>query len=149
MGQQGLQRMSRRQCAERADQLPNFSVGGMHTDPSAELLQHVDASSSVRRVHHEMHGSIRFERAAQSAQARIRVGKMMKNAGAHDLIEAHPQVVHSLDIKMVNLQIRQVVFSPELLGMAHAGCAAVDAGNLSRGPAQRMLGRLRCPAAGD
>jgi hypothetical protein len=41
------------------------------------------------------------------------------------------------------------VFSLELLSVVHAGCAAVDASNLSLRPAQRMLGRLRCPAARD
>src|SRR5579872_50086 len=149
MGQQGLQRMSRRQCAERADEILNFSVAGMHTDPSAELLQHVDAGSSIRCVHHEMHHTVGFECAAQSTQARIRVDEMMKNAGAYDLIETHPEVVHSLDVKSVNLQIRKVVFFLKLLGLAHAGCTAVDTGNLSRGPAQRMLGRLGCAAACD
>src|SRR5579872_3875330 len=149
MGQQGLQRMSRRQCAERADEILNFSVAGMHTDPSAELLQHVDAGSSIRCVHHEMHHTVGFECVVQSTQARIRVDEMMKNAGAYDLIETHPQVVHSLDVELVNLQIRKVVFFLMLLGLAHAGCTAVDTGNLSRRPAQRMLGRLRCPAARD
>src|SRR5271168_2988999 len=33
--------------------------------------------------------------------------------------------------------------------MAHAGFAAVDAGNVGIGPPHGMLGRLRCPAARD
>src|SRR5208282_5936021 len=45
--------------------------------------------------------------------------------------------------------IFQVVFSLELLGVEHADCAAVDAGNLGRGPTHRMLGCLRCPATGN
>ena len=117
---------------------------------SAEFLQHVDAGPSVRRVHHEMHRSaVRVEHTAQSAEPRIGLREMMENPGADDLIEAHFQVAYPLDGKLADLEIVQVVFPLELLGTAHTGCAEVDAGNLSRGPTQGMLGRLRCPAAGD
>jgi hypothetical protein len=74
---------------------------------------------------------------------------MMENPGAHNLIEARPQIVYPLDGKLVDLKIVQVVFSLELLGTAHTRCAEVDADNLSRRPTQSMLGRLRCPAAGN
>src|SRR5438132_7246305 len=49
----------------------------------------------------------------------------------------------------MDLKIVQTVFLLEFLGTAHARCAEVDAGNLSRRPTQSMLGRLRCPAAGN
>src|SRR4029077_2160870 len=114
------------------------------------FLQHIDAGPSVRRIHHEMHRStIRFEHAAQSAEPRIGVRKMMENPGADNLIEAHFQVTYLLDGKLTDLEIVQVVFPLELLGTAHTVCAEVDAGNLSRRPTQSMLGRLRCPAAGN
>ena len=56
---------------------------------------------------------------------------------------------HHHDGKSVDLKIVQTVFSLELLNAAHTRCAKVDADNLSRGPTQGMLGRLRCAAAGD
>ena len=74
---------------------------------------------------------------------------MMEHPGADDLIEAHLQIAYPLDGKLEDLEIVQVVFPLELLGRAHTGCAEVDAGNLSRRPTQGMLGRLRCPAAGN
>src|SRR5208282_825141 len=109
--------MPGRQRAERTDEITNFRIGGMDANPSAELLQHIDASPSIRGVHHEMHRSFRFEHAAQSTQSCIRVGEMMENPGAHDLVEIHPQVVYALDGKLTNLKIFQVVFSLELLGV--------------------------------
>lgn len=75
--------------------------------------------------------------------------KMMENLGTHNLIEARLQLVHSLDGKLVDLEIVQVVFSIELLSTAYARCAEVDADYLSRRPPQGMLSRLRCPVAGN
>src|SRR5271169_1958432 len=112
-----FQRMSGRQHAERTHQIPNFSFGGMDTDPSAELLQHIDAGPSVRCVHHQMHRSVWFENVAQSSEASIRVGEMMENPSAHDLIEAHLKLAYLLDGELVHLQIFQVMFSLELLGV--------------------------------
>ena len=119
------------------------------TDPSAELLHHIDAGPPVRRIHHEVHRAVRFEDFAQSAEPRIGIRKMMENTGADDLIEARSQVTYPLDGKLVDLEIVQVVFPLESLGTAHTGCAEVDAGDLSRGPTHGMLGRLRCSAAGN
>ena len=125
-------------------------IGGADADPPAELLQHIDAGPSVRRIHHEMHRSaVRFEHAAQSAEPRVGIREMMEHAGTHDLIEARLQFARPLDGKLADLEIVQVVFPLELLRTAHAGCAEVDAGHLSRRPAQGMLGRLRGPAAGN
>lgn len=97
-----------------------------------------------------MHRSyVPIEHIAQSAQPSIGLGEMMENSGADDLIETRFQITYSLDGKLTNLEIAQVVFALELLGTAHTGCAEVDAGNLSRRPTQGMLGRLRGPAAGN
>src|SRR6266436_4727355 len=140
--------MSRRQFAERTDEISNFRIGGMDTDPSAELLQHVDPRPSVGRIHHEVHGSVRFEYAAESTEARIRVGEMVENARAHNLIKARPQVAHLVDGHLVDLKIFQVVFPLEFLRAADTRCAEVDAGYVSPRPAQRMLGSLRRSTAG-
>src|SRR5882724_2927619 len=137
------------QHCERSDEIPDLLIVGMDADPSAEFLQHIDASPAVRRIHHEMHRAVRFQYAAQSAEARIGVRKMMENPGADNLIEAHIQVTYLLDGKLADLEIVQVVVPFELLGRAHTGCAEVDAGDMSRRPTQSMFGRLRCPAAGN
>ena len=74
---------------------------------------------------------------------------MMENPSADNLIEVHFQIVHPLDRKLLDLKIVQTVFSLQLLSAAHTRCAKVDADNPSSGPTQGMLGRLRCPAAGN
>jgi hypothetical protein len=96
-----------------------------------------------------MHGTIRREHATQRAEPCIGVRQVMEDSGAHDLIEGHLQFLYPLDGKLVDLEIVQAVFPLECQGMAHAGGAKVDAGNVGRRPAQGMLGRLRCAAAGD
>src|SRR5580704_3771181 len=99
----------------------------MDSDSSAELLQHINAGASVRRVHHEVHRSIWFEDLTQSTESRIRVSKMVEDSGTHNLIKAHPQVAYALDGKLVDPKIFQIVFSLQFLRMAHTGCTAVDA----------------------
>jgi hypothetical protein len=75
---------------ERTDKFSKPVVRSLDTNPSAELLQHIDACPTVRRIHHQMHRSIRIEHSAQSLEPRIGFGKMMEDPGAHDLIETHP-----------------------------------------------------------
>jgi len=147
--QQGFQRMSGRQRAERSSDITNVNIRGMATDSPAELLQHVDARPSVRRIHHEMHRPVRLEHAAQGAKPHVGVCEVMENSGAHDLIEAHPQIVYSLYRDLVDLKIFQVVFFLELFRAAHTCFATVDAGNLRRGPTQRVLGCLGCSTTRD
>ncbi len=72
---------------------------------------------------------------------------MMENSRAHNLVKVRLQLVYLLDGKLVDLEIVQVVFSLELLGVTYTRCTKVDAGNQGRWPTQGMLGRLRCPAA--
>src|SRR6266576_3890393 len=57
--------------------------------------------------------------------------------------------MHALDRQLVDLKVGQTVLALEFRRAADTRCADVDACDLSRGPAQRMLGRLRRPAAGD
>src|SRR2546427_3994862 len=74
---------------------------------------------------------------------------MVKDSGADNLIEARLQFVRPLDGKLVDLKISQVVFSFELFGTAHARFAEVDTYDSRCRPADRVLCRLRGPAAGD
>jgi hypothetical protein len=149
LAQQDFQRVSGRQRTEGTDEIPNLAISSVDTDSSAELLQHIDAGPPVWRVHHEMHRPVRFERSAQSAEARIRVGKVMEDPCARYLIEAHPQLIYALDRKLVYLKILQIVLFLELLSVAHTRRTAIDGGDLSVRPAQRMFGCLRCPTSGD
>ena len=70
---------------------------GMNAEPAAELLQHIDAGPSVRRIHHEMHRAIRFEHIAQSSESGIGVRQMMQHPGADDLIETRREFTGPLD----------------------------------------------------
>src|SRR5215468_10415230 len=97
------------QRPKRSDEIANLRIRGMDTCAFAELLQHVDAGPSVRRIHHEMHGAVRFHRAAQSSEPRIRVGKMMENSRADNLIEGLLQLAYSLKGKLVDFEIIQAV----------------------------------------
>ncbi len=141
--------MTARQRSECYGKLSDFAPRWADPDPATVLLQHVDASPPVGCIYHEMHRSVRSEHVSQSSESTVRVRKMMENPGAHNLIEARLQFVYPLDGKLVDLEIVQVVFSLEFLGMAHTCRAKIDARNLSLGPTHRMLGRLRCPAAGN
>src|SRR5580698_4923006 len=149
LAQQAFKRVPGRQCTQRALQIANVCIRGTNTDSSAEILQHINAGPSVRRVHHQVHGSVWFKYVAQSLEACVRVGEMVKNPGAHNLIEAHSQVAYSLKGEAVDLEIFQVVFLFKLLGAEHTRGATVDAGNFRRWPAQCMLSCLRCSAASN
>ena len=102
--------------SERSDEIANLLIGGTDAEPSAEFLQHIDASPPVRRIHHEVHRAVRFEHAAQSAEPRIGIREMMENPGADNLIEARFQLVYPLDRELADLEIVSIVFSFELLG---------------------------------
>ena len=97
LAQQIFQRMAGWQRCERSDEIADLLIVGMDADPSAELLQHIDAGPPVRRIHHEMHRAVRFEHAAQSAEPRIGIREMMENPGADNLIEARFQIAYPLD----------------------------------------------------
>src|SRR5262249_6806738 len=139
--------MSRRQALESRDQVLNLRIGCADAYAPAELLQHVDAGSAVRRIHHEMHGPVRFEHAAQSSEPRIGVGQMMEHPGADDVIEAPLQFVYSIDGELMDLERAQVVLSLEPLGTADARRAEIDAGDPSPRPAQGIPGSLRRAAS--
>src|ERR1700693_2551814 len=96
-----------------------------------------------------MHGSVRLEHVAESCETLIWVRKMMENSGADNLVEAGPQSIYLLDGNLVHREISQIVSALEFLRAANTCRADVDASNLRIGPAQSMLCRLRCAAAGD
>ena len=91
----------------------------------------------------------RPQHVAQRREPGGRVREMVENAGADDLIEGRPQRADALDGKLVDLEIVEIVFPLERLGVTDAGRAEVDARHLRLRPAQGVFGRLRRPAAGD
>ena len=135
------------------DEIAWTSVGRHRTPTrSAEFLQHVDAGPPVRRIDHECASRLRPARARRAEPRKPRIGfrEMMEHPGADNLDRSSSSNSFTRSMgSWRDLEIVQVVFSFELLGTAHARCAEIDPGNLSRRPAQGMLGRLRCPAAGD
>ena len=139
--------MSRWQRLESGDEVLELRVGSTDTHAPTEVLQHVDAGPAVRRIHHEMHGPVRFEHAAKSSEPRIGVGKMMEYPGADDVIEASSQLVYPIDGELMDLETAQVVLSLEFLGTAYAGRAEIDTGNPSPRPSQGIPRRLRCAAS--
>src|SRR5262245_27810363 len=122
------------QRLESGDEVPNLWVGRTDTHAPTEVLQHVDAGPAVRRIHHEMHGPVRFEHAAKRSEPRIGVGKMMEYPGADDVIEAPLQLMYPIEGKLIDLESAQVVLSLELLGTAYARRAEIDTGNRSSRP---------------
>src|SRR5262249_2309282 len=139
--------MSRRQALESRDQVLNLRIGCTDAYAPTELLQHVDAGPAVRRIHHEMHGPVRFEHAAQSSKPRIGVGKMMEHPGADDVIEGPLQLVYPIDGELIDLEGAQVVLSLEFFSTADARRAEIDAGNPSARPPQGIPGSLRRAAS--
>jgi hypothetical protein len=78
------------QCPERRDEIHYSLIGGTDAHASSEFLQHIDTGPSVRRIHDQMHGSVRFEHASQGCESGVGVGEMMENSGADNLVERRP-----------------------------------------------------------
>ena len=145
--QQPGERMCRRQRRERGNQVLDLVIGGTDADAAAELLQHVDAGASVRRVHHQVHRAVGLQHVTQRAQPRIGICEVVQHACAHDQVERRFQLTDTLDRQLMHLEVGQLVSAPEVLGAAHAGGAEVDADDACRRRASGMLGRLRRAAA--
>src|SRR5580692_9058023 len=92
-----FQRMTWRQCPKRRNQVTDSSIGGTDTHASAKLLQQVNASPSIGRIHHQMHCSLSFEYVVQSCEPRIGIREMMENSCANNLVEARFQPIYLLD----------------------------------------------------
>ena len=60
---------------------------------------------------------------------------MMENTSTYNLIETHPQIIHPLDGKLLDVEIVQVILPLELYRIMHTCCTEIDSGNLGRRPA--------------
>ena len=88
--------------------------------PAAVLLQHVNAGPSVGGIDHQVHGAVWLEHGPQGAQPRVGIGQMVQHARTHDLVETAAQLARPLDGQLIDLQIGQMVFAFERLGVANA-----------------------------
>src|SRR4029434_2437948 len=74
---------------------------------------------------------------------------MVQHTGADDQIEAPLHCTHSLDRAVHGLEVGQSVLLSQLLRVFEARRADVDADNVRLRPAESVLRRLPCAAAGD
>ena len=144
-----FERMTGRQGLERNHKIVDVVIGGANAGPSAELLQDVNTGASVRRIHHQMHGPFRFQHTAQGVEANRGIGQMVQDSRTDNLVESGCQLRDSLNRQLVDLKIRKLIFSLQLLSVAYTGRAEIDTRHLGRRPAHRVFGSLRCPASRD
>ena len=116
---------------------------------AAVILQHVNAGPAIGGIGHQVHGAVWLEHGPQGAQPRVGIGQVVQHARTHNLVETAAQLAHPLDGQLIDVQIGQMIFTLERLGMTDARLADVDADHLASGLAQGVFGRLRGPAAGD
>ncbi len=147
--QDRLQRMSRRQHFESSDKISDRFIRSGNTEPPAELLQHVNSGSSIRRVHHKVHRSVWLEHIAQSRQTCVGIDEMMQNPGADDLIEALLQLACLLDSQLLYLKVLEIVFAFQIFCSAETYPAEVNTCDLRLRPSHRILRRLRRSTTGD
>src|SRR5215468_12406601 len=73
----------------------------------------------------------------------------MQHAGADDLVERSAEFPDLLDRELMGIKVLQAGFALQIARMAQARLADVYCGHMRIGIAQRMDGRLRCPAPSD
>ena len=141
--EEACQRMPGRQRAERDDEIADLVVGGVDADAAAELLQHVNARPSVRRIHHEVHGPVRVEHVAQRPERLLRVREMVQNARAHDLVERQVQLADTIDREVDGPRDCAGVLALQIVRVPDARRTEVDPDDPGRGQ------RAACFAACD
>jgi len=95
-----------------------------------------------------VHRAIGTKDAAQRPEADVRVGKVVKHAGADDLVKAPAKLADIFNREPTEIETSQAVFSLKLARVMQAGLADVDGGHMSIRFAQRMDGSLGSSAAG-
>ena len=122
---------------------------GTDTKLPAVILEHVDASPTIRGIHHQVHRTLRFQDRGQRTQARIGIGQMMQDTSGHNQVERALQFTDALDRQLPEVQVRQPVLQFELVRVLDARRADVDADDESVWPAQRVPRGLPRSAAGN
>src|SRR5580704_1479212 len=100
-----VQKMSHRmifwQTAKCRAEILQFLIGRTNSQQTAIRLQHIDPSSSIACVNHDLHHSARLEDIAEGLQAEVWISKVMQDPRANDLIESFSQ--------RLNIQDREIV----------------------------------------
>jgi hypothetical protein len=52
-----------------------------------------------------VHSAAWVQHAAQSAETNVRLSKMMENSSTHDVIEAHAEVTHLFNGKLMDMKV--------------------------------------------
>ena len=84
-------RMVRRERLEACGEVADLGRRRADAEPTAVVLQHIDARAAVGRVDHHVDGAGRLKHVAQRPQAGVGVGQMVQHAGADDVLEASPE----------------------------------------------------------
>ena len=143
------QRMVRGQGFQQRSKVPQIRVRGAHPEQATILLHHVEAGSPVGSVDHQVQRAFGPKHVAQGAQTAVRVGQMVQHPGADDLVEGLPELLHTLDRQLVQIEVREPVLALQLTRAAQADGADVDARNVRLGLDERVARRLRGAAARD
>ena len=134
------------------DHLPKLSqlcIRHADAEEPAIVLHHVDAGAPVRRIDHDVHRAVARKDITQRAEADVGVAQMVKDAGAHDLVECLAKLRNALDRKPVEAQIPYPVLPLKIARVPQACLADIDRGDARLGLHQRMPSGLRCSAASD
>ena len=89
------------------------------------------------------------EHLSQGAEPGVRIGEVVKNAGADDVVEPFAELARALDGKMAHLKIVEFVFALELQLVCDAIFAEVDSHDARPRPADGVVRCLRRAAARD
>src|SRR5688572_19190046 len=102
--QQRCQRVPWRQGPKRFDQIADPVLRRPDPEQAAILLQHVYARSTVRSVHHQMHGPVGLKCSSQSSKAQLRFRQVMEYSCAYDLIKFSSELRDPLERELIKLE---------------------------------------------
>ncbi len=94
-----------------------------------------------------MHGSVRTQDIAKSAEAEIRIRQMVQHSRADDLIELTIEIAHVLDSETMQVEVLETIFVSQIACVAEAGFADIDCSNAGLRLAESVASRLGCAAA--
>ncbi len=94
-----------------------------------------------------MHGSTRSKHAPQGAEARIRIGQVVQDAGADDLVELLRKLLSLFDGQPLEIEIVKSVPLPQEPRLLKARFADIDPDDPRARPSARMSCRLNGAAS--
>src|SRR5262249_17826940 len=146
--QQRCQGMTGRECLDHCRELFNLVWRSADAEAVTIFLEQVNAGAAVGGIDHQIDRAGRSQNTSQRAQALVRVGKVMQDAGADDQIEAMIQGFNVFDRNVLNFEVAQAVLAFESFSFVEAGRADINTNYLRRRMAERVFGRLPGSASG-